>query len=226
MYWEEERDAMPAVVPDDITDLGFRIECRSLPVDHAWALSQAVQRALPWFGGEERAGLHPIHGAESGNGWYRPDARSGDLLYLSRRTRFVLRLPEHRLGDARVLTGQTFDIGGHVLKLGPAAVKPLQGHATLFSRYVVSAADEPEESFLGRVAAELQGMGVRCKKMVCGRAHTIGTPAGEVYTRSLMLADLGLEDSIELQRRGLGPKRVLGCGLFIPHKGLKRPRED
>ncbi|NCA73146.1 MAG: type I-MYXAN CRISPR-associated protein Cas6/Cmx6, partial [Sphingobacteriia bacterium] len=33
-------------------------------------------------------------------------------------------------------------------------------------------------------------------------------------------AVLTREESIRLQREGLGPHRGLGCGLFIPHKGI------
>jgi hypothetical protein len=36
-----------------------------------------------------------------------------------------------------------------------------------------------------------------------------------------MVAELKPEEAFELQRRGLGEGRKLGCGLFIPHKGIK-----
>ena len=35
--------------PGDFVDAVFAISCRSLPVDHAYALSQAIRSALPWF---------------------------------------------------------------------------------------------------------------------------------------------------------------------------------
>jgi len=35
-----------------------------------------------------------------------------------------------------------------------------------------------------------------------------------------MIADLEVEESLRLQQKGLGPYRYLGCGLFIPHKGI------
>jgi hypothetical protein len=43
-----------------------------------------------------------------------------------------------------------------------------------------------------------------------------------------MLAGLRLEQSLALQRHGLGDERKLGCGLFIPHKGIGdlRDRSD
>jgi hypothetical protein len=42
-----------------------------------------------------------------------------------------------------------------------------------------------------------------------------------VLTRSLMLADLDFEQSQLLQRRGIGPGRHHGFGLFVPHKAVK-----
>jgi hypothetical protein len=39
-----------------------------------------------------------------------------------------------------------------------------------------------------------------------------------------MIADLPVEESLRLQKTGLGPHRYLGCGLFIPHKGIKDVR--
>jgi CRISPR/Cas system CSM-associated protein Csm4 (group 5 of RAMP superfamily) len=35
-----------------------------------------------------------------------------------------------------------------------------------------------------------------------------------------MLADLKPEESLRLQQQGLGPHRLMGCGIFIPHKGI------
>jgi hypothetical protein len=35
-----------------------------------------------------------------------------------------------------------------------------------------------------------------------------------------MVADLEAEESVALQQQGLGQGRMLGCGLFVPHKGI------
>jgi hypothetical protein len=58
------------------------------------------------------------------------------------------------------------------------------------------------------------------RKALCGKATPLATPNGMVHTRSLMLADLSVEESVRLQQHGLGPHRELGCGIFIPHKGV------
>jgi CRISPR-associated protein Cas6 len=191
-----------------------------LPVDHAYALSQAIQRALPWFAQEESAGLHTIHVAESGNGWMRPDDPNA-LLHFSRRTKLTLRLPKHRIEDAGKLTGQTLDIDGKPLRVEKSVVRPLSTITTLFSRYIVIRDGTDEDVFLQDAMALFHKMGVRPKKMLCGMEHVIATPERTIRARSLMLADLAVEESVKLQQQGLGMDRKLGCGLFIPHKDIR-----
>lgn len=222
MFWEENSERKQFKVPDTIVDVVFNIECRALPLEHTHALSSALRAALPWLDTEPDTGVHMIHGAESGNGWMRPDGSQGDaLLYLSRRTKLELRVPKERVADARTLSGVTLDIGGHPLIVRDAQVRLLSNITTLFSRYVIADAAQDEEDFLRACSTQLQALGVRCGKMLCGRSHEIKLPEERLFTRSLMLAELNVPDSILLQQKGLGQGRTLGCGLFLPHKDIK-----
>ena len=119
MYWQEENDENSYTVPDDVVDLAFKIDCTALPVDHAWSLSEGIRAQLPWFPDEENTGLHPIHGAESGNGWSRP-AQANDLIYLSHRTPLILRLPKGRIDDAMQLAGKTMEVVGNKIQIKKA----------------------------------------------------------------------------------------------------------
>lgn len=222
MFWqdEDENDITRFVVPENVLDLQFSIRCKSLPVDHAWALSSAIQKALPWFAEEEQAGLHLIHVADSANGWERPQG-SGDMLYPSRRTKLVLRLPAERIDDALALSGQTLDVAGNTIEVGEGKAHPLSATNTLYSRYVaITEADQTEEAFIAQQVAELKSAGLRFKKVVCGKETRFVLPDGELLTRSVLIADLPLADAVRLQEIGLGPHhlKMLGCGLFIPHK--------
>jgi CRISPR-associated protein Cas6 len=211
----------------DVVDAVFAISCPSLPVDHAYALSQAIQAALPWFAEEPGAGLHTVHGAASASGWMRPEGEDA-LLQLSHRTRLVLRLPRQRLDDAAALLGRTLEVAGWPLRVDALAARPLSRMTTLFSRGVVLAAADDEAAFLVAAAEGLGALGITPETMLCGRVTLLATPARSVQTRSLMLAGLRLEQSLALQRHGLGEERKLGCGLFIPHKGIGdlRDRSD
>lgn len=218
MYWVEEEEDEPFVVPDDIVDLSFAIRCKALPVDHAYDLASAVAAALPWFESQPQAGLHLIHGADSGNGWYRPE-QGDDLIYPSRRTRLVLRLPKERVEDARrALTGITLDLDGYAIAVGEAKVRSLSNLTSLYARHVVTEHVDAEERFLEEAVARLKEMGIKFKKVLSGRPAVFQTPAGPVATRSLLVAGLSNEDAVRLQQEGVGPYRKMGCGLFIPHK--------
>jgi CRISPR-associated protein Cas6 len=211
----------------DIVDAAFAIECRSLPVDHAFALSQAILAALPWFADEPQAGLHTVHGAASGAGWVRPEGADA-LLQLSHRTRLVLRLPESRLRDAAALSGQTLDVAGFPMRVGRLSLRPLLRFASLFSRSVIFEGSMDETAFLAAAAEGLRALGVEASTMLCGRDATLATPERSYRTRSLMVTVATPAQSLDLQRHGLGEARKLGCGLFIPHKdvGDLRARTD
>ena len=221
MFWNDDKDKKPEfVVPDDVVDLAYRIGCPTIPLDHAHALSAALLNALPWLADEEQAGIHLIHGAASGNGWFRPEDTENELLHLSRRTRMRLRVPRARLEDAQALTGQSLDIEGHTLEIGKLDVFMLSSLPTLFSRYVITREELDESQFLEAAAAQLQALDIPCRKMLGGIAHTMNFPDGPVFTRSLMVAELQPEQSVRLQQTGLGEGRTIGCGLFLPHKGI------
>jgi CRISPR-associated protein Cas6 len=223
MFWQEDEDkSLPYQAPDDILDLSFAIKCKELPIDHAWYLSQAILKQLPWFADEPSAGVHQIHVAESGNGWIRPDDVENETLRPSHRTRMVLRIPKTRLDDANVLVGKTISIQGYPLSIKKPRKKPLTHSSVIFSRYVLSDKNEDENSFLERMSAEVESItGHQIKKMLCGKTHILRTPEKDWLTRHLMIADQTSEDSILLQQSGLGEGHLMGCGLFLPHRGIK-----
>jgi len=212
--------------PADIVDAVFAIACPTLPVDHAYALQQAIQEALPWFAQEPHAGLHTVHGAASGSGWMRPEGADA-LLQLPHRAKLALRLPAHRAQQAAALVGRTLQVAGWPLRVEKMALRPLSRITTLFSRCVVLAAPD-EAAFVSAATVDLGALGIRAERMVCGRVTPVATPERTYQGRSLMLAGLALEQSLLLQRSGLGAGRKFGCGLFIPHKDIAdlRSRTD
>lgn len=222
MLWQEDKKTEPFVVPDTVTDLSFKIDCKMVPLDHAQELSNAVMEILPWIADEPLAGLHMIHGASTGNGWLRPEDDTSDgCIYLSRRSRMQIRLPKHRHEDAKALIGKTISLGNHDLTFGEYQIKMLSPLSTLFSRYIILRENETEEQFVGRVSEELKGMGITLRKALCGIGNKFNLAEGPVNTMSIMVADLDPEDAVTLQQKGIGEDQKLGFGLFIPHKGIK-----
>ncbi len=225
-FWQEPEDTSRHAPDDSVVDLAFRLVCRTLPLDHAYELSKAICAELAWIDRESRAGIHLIHGAESGNGWQRPENSAQDVLQLSKRTRLTLRLPKERITDAETLVGKQLNVGEHILTVGEVTVKTLNDHSTLFSRYVVTYQKEDEPRFNTRIANELNQMGIQVRKLLCGRTLTFATPDKPVFVKSVLLADLEAGESIRMQQTGLGPHRTMGCGLFVPHKGIAAIHEQ
>jgi CRISPR-associated protein Cas6 len=222
LHWEEDEPARAQLAADTVVDAAFSVSCHTaLPIDHAQALSQAVCTALPWLADAPGAGIHLIHGAASGNGWQRPEGNAASL-YLSRRTRLTLRLPYTRHVDAQTLSGKHLTVLGQTLILGGFAYRALTTAPTLYAHHVIDEQQEGELAFLDRMAAALAALDVRATRLLCGRSHTLALPAGTVTTRSLMIAALHRGDSLRVQQHGLGPGRLFGCGLFVPHKDVKR----
>lgn len=224
MFWEEEEDkSLPYTVPDEIIDLSFPIKCKSLPLNHAWDLSKELITHLPWLESHKTAAIHQIHVAESNNGWLRPeDDEEGALLYPSRRTKLTLRIPIEKLDEVQSLSGEKLTFGSTTLTLGSPKKKLLTNSGIIFSRYVVDLKSSNENDFLSNMADEIyKKTNFKVKKMLCGKSHTIKTPEDSLKTRHLMIADLDTESSIKLQQLGLGTKKLLGCGIFLPHKGIK-----
>jgi CRISPR-associated protein Cas6 len=220
MFWEENDPSDAPVLPDNVVDVLFSVECKSIPVDHAHALSRALLAAAPWLA-EPGAAVHTIHVAGSQNGWERPEHGTEQQIQLSRRTKLCVRVPRGRVGDLRAaLEGCSLQIGPSQLRVGAGKERPLSKETTLFARYVVAESAPNEDAFLQWAAAELAGHGIRVRKALCGKTVPLQTPDGPVPTRSLMIADLSPEESILLQEHGLGPLREMGCGIFIPHKGI------
>ena len=218
-FWQETPVARVPVPRQTVIDLVFRTRGRQLPTDHAWTLRQTIIQVLPWLEDEPKAGIHLIHGAQSGNGWQQPDDSS--VIELSARTRFVLRVPEHRIAQARELSDQTLEIDGHAVTLLEARVRPLTPFSAVLARHIrVSESTVDESIFLEHAAQWLDELDIAPTKMLCGRIHRFTTPGVPMLTRSLLIAELNPKDSAAVQYDGLGPDRLLGCGLFLPHKSI------
>jgi CRISPR-associated protein Cas6 len=218
--WQEKDDQAAGVTQATLSDVVFKIECQSLPVDHASALTDALCERVPWLATLAGAGVHPIHVAGSQNGWQRPQAESGEPLILSKRTRLRVRLPTAQ-ADRLItdLTNTTHNLASHRLKVTSGRATALLPANTLFSRYTIySARPENEEAFIRHVQEDCASVTYRPTKLLCGKSHHLSTADGVLEARSLLIADVPPEYSTPLQEKGLGDYRLIGCGILIPHK--------
>lgn len=197
----------PAAACDvvDIVDLAFALHGTALPREHRRALADALQPALPCWDSEPGLAVHRVNVA----------AGVGPRALLSGRTRLTLRLSRVCAQQAAAaLEGRTLVIGGLPLRIGMAHPRELLPHGTLYSHLVTSASAD-ELQFLRDVQDQLAALQVE-GRAICGR-HQL-TEEGTLQGFGLMVDGLSPLHSMCLQRHGLGLRRRLGCGVFVPHK--------
>lgn len=191
----------------DVVDLEFSLQGKAIAQEYADLLWRALRTKLPWLDEEAGIGVHPLAGVSPGD----------RELYLTRRAKLTLRLPAERVEAARLLAGARLDLGG-VVEVGAAGLRPLSKITTLYSPFVAVGA-EAEGEFLAVCGARLKEIGVPAQ-LVCGKARTGRGQVDVWHGFSLMLFGLSIDNSLRVQREGLGGERKRGCGIFIPHKSI------
>jgi CRISPR-associated protein Cas6 len=198
---------MVEAMTSDVVDVAFALRGGTIPADHGWPLFRLLAERLAWLETDAIAGVHPIRGARSGSG--------AAELYVGGRGRLMLRLPRERTHESFALTGTRLGLGEGI-EVGPAQLRTLFAHGTLYSHFV-AAGTADEAAFHHAVNADLQQAGIRCK-VVLGRMRRAAGAGAEIVGFSVMLHELSPEQSLAMQQTGLGAGRKLGCGIFVPHR--------
>jgi CRISPR-associated protein Cas6 len=219
LYWREADEPESRFeVPDEVFDLVFRLRGSKLEIDHAYQLAEALKAQLN-AETSARIGVHGVRMADSGNGWNRPQ-QSDTEMPLSRRARLAIRLHREDYDELAGISDQVLQLGRQQLQIGASSIRKLSSMGSLHARAVCCDPDQSEPDFLAQVATELRELGIVVTRMICGRSGQIRSKQGALFTRALLVADLKPEESVCLQQRGLGDTQLLGCGLFVPHRGI------
>jgi CRISPR-associated protein Cas6 len=207
--------SFPEHKPEEYTprmiDLQFDLVGTTIPADNAQLLADALLGLLPWLGEDPGAGIQHLKGAETNKG----DA----ALNINRRTKLFIRVPKGRVADMQQIVGKTLDLGGHALTLGSFKTRDFSPFANIYAHFV-DTGSATEEQFVQDVMRELDGhFQLRCG-FICGKQQRLQSASGPLYGYSLMLHDVPRHKSLQLQDEGIGRNRLLGCGIFIPHKSI------
>lgn len=186
-------------------DLSFRLTGPVVPVDHGYALYSAVSRLVPEIHDTKEIGIHPIRGFYSGNGELR----------LTEWSRLTLRLPDDCIRIYLKLAGKALDVDGHRLRVGVPETWLLRPAAALYTRLVTIKGFMEPEPFLEAAQRQLQTMGVTAELRL-GARRTFRIKDKQVVGFEMLATGLAAEDSVKLQEIGLGGRRHMGCGVFVP----------
>lgn len=211
MSWDQWPEQKPEEYTPHMIDLQFDLVGSTAPADSALLLMRALMEVLPWLNEDQGAGIQLLKGAETNSG----DA----TVNINRRAKLFLRVPKTRVTDTEILVGRTLDLAGHPLQVGNFKTRAFTPFSNIYAHFV-DTGSAGEEQFVQDVMRELDGhFQLRCG-FICGKQQTLQGPKGVLHGYSLMLHDLPPHKSLRLQDEGMGQNRLLGCGIFIPHKSI------
>lgn len=208
-----------------VVDLIFSLTGKGIPHDHGYALYGAVARVVPTVHGAKDIGIFPIRGTAGGD----------RTLALSNHPALRIRLPADKIPALLPLAGKTLELDGHRIRVGVPQVAALVPAPVLACPLVLiklAKVDEGKitpEAFLAAARKKLTEMNIEAEADI--QITRTGARAGEPRRRvirvkeqthvgfAMVVQALTAEESIRLQEDGLGGRRLMGCGLFLPERG-------
>jgi CRISPR-associated protein Cas6 len=194
-------------------DLSFSVIGETLPADHGYGLYSALTHWNHNLHHLEELSIQTIAGI--------PDKQG--KIYLTERSRLVIRLPYDQVPIVYGLAGKALTIGNHTIRLGIPQIYLVQPASTLRSRLVVIKGYQQPETFSEAAQRQLNELGVNGIIKIPTikdepARKTIKIKRFTVVGFSFQVSHLSDEDSLLLQQIGLGGKRHMGCGVFVPCK--------
>lgn len=209
----------------DIVDLRFAALGRALPADHGYGLYAAVSSVVPAAHRAPWLGIHPVRGLLGVDG----------LLRLSARATLGVRVPAARIGEMLSLAGKTLSVGGHSIHIGVPRVLPLRPSSSLDARLVIIKLTKVPRSdlgsldkvafraaFLSELRRQLARLGIKADVELLGKQE-VRVGGRRVVGFTVRLSNLNPEHSLLVQASGLGGKRRMGCGIFVPTRVSRAP---
>ncbi len=191
-------------------DIAFSIQSLSpLMSDHSYHLYAAVSRTLPAAHQSNGIGIHPIRGQQVGE----------RKLQLNERSRLIIRTPSDRIPNWIGLAGKTLEIAGTKVHVGVPQIFALQPTTSLRSRLVTTKNCQDQPRFELELRRQLDALDVSTQVIVTiGKRRTIRIKDKEVVGYEVIIEALTDQESINIQETGLGGRRHMGCGIFMPRK--------
>ena len=207
----------------NIVDVAFSVVAtESLPADHGYALYGALSRVLPAIHRENGIAIHPIRGRQVGE----------RRMVLVPSSRLVLRTLASRIPELIPLAGASISLRGVRITIGVPEIRVLSPAPVLRSRLVVikqataaSAADVNAGNFKAAARRQLNSLGVSPQvQLTVGKRRTLRLKQKEVVGYEVILNGLAPSESLAVQAEGIGGRRHMGCGVFVPVAAAQEAR--
>jgi CRISPR-associated protein Cas6 len=201
-----------------MVNLDYPVEGDKLPTDQGYALYSGLSRLVPLLHKHSCPVLvGPITGEFTG---------CGQLQLNRQRSRLRLRLPAEQIPVFLGLAGQSLQIMGCQIHLGVPQVRAVHPAPSLIARLVVIKGFMEPQPFLDACRRQLDALDVSGD--VALPLVTQGTHGGKPRRRVLKIKEkhvvgfavqitgLTAEESVKVQENGLGGRKKMGCGFFVP----------
>lgn len=210
-----------------IINISFRITGTEIPIDHGYLLYSSLSHSLPTLHNADWLAVHSINGFPV----------SGRTLCLTKNSRLQFSLPPERLPEIIPLAGRRLAMADGkremAIRLGVPEVYALKPAPVLHSRCVVIKVSEAEknncspdrEMFLSALQNQMRSRGINGEIWIDDRRDAQGRDLSRriihikeqsIVGYAVSVSGLNAEDSLKLQEVGLGGRRRMGCGIFVP----------
>ncbi len=199
----------------EVVDCKLAVAGEHIHLDHSYELFSALSRKqIVLHDPSLKVGIFGINGI--------PDRKNKTILHLSDKSTLRLRLSIKDVGIAYRLEGQSLIVGSSELQLGEVSISLLDPSPSLTSRLtVIKNATEPD-LFLTSCQRQIDELNIKGEIALDNRSDgkakykTIKVRGFTVMGFGLKVTNLSPIDSLILQQEGLGGKRKMGCGMFVP----------
>lgn len=191
-----------------LLDLSFAVKSAAvIPVDHGYHLYSGLCHIIPQLHESDGYGIHPIRGQQTGN----------RQLQLCSWSRLTVRATAENIPDLLVLSGKQLQIADRLLRVGVPEVHPLVPASALRSRLVTTKNGQDVERFEAEIRRQLNALQISSQAILTIiKRRTTRIRDKEVVGHEVLLEALTAEESLTLQEHGLGGRRHMGCGVFVP----------
>jgi CRISPR-associated protein Cas6 len=202
----------------EVVECSINVAGECIHIDHAYELFAAISsKQVILHDPNLKIGIFGINGI--------PDRQNRAILHLTDKSRLRLRLPIQAVGIAFRLEGQSLIIGSHEIQLGEASINRLNPSPRLTSRLIVIKDATEPDLFLSACQRQMEKLKIEGEIKVENRSdgrpkyRTIKVRWAKIIGFGLTVTNLNPIDSLILQQEGLGGKRKMGCGMFVPVHG-------
>lgn len=188
------------------------------PSQHSYELFSSICRIVPLVHECGWLGIHGLRGTRTKPG----------IIVLSPGEKLRLRLPLEHIPDVYPVAGRVLDIDGHKLRCGIPQVRTLSPSSALHARCVIiKIKDESNPSpdvFRAAVERKLEQMSISAAvQLDTERGNKLEPVRRILRVKDIKLVGYGVtltglsdDDSLKVQTLGIGGRRKMGAGLFVP----------